>query len=143
MLRLPVDLLLPRTTIEIVGRRAGDRPRAPEVRIRVRGTELLARRWVQGHFATGHSVLRARLEEVPDGVRVRGAVAPSGLDLTLVGTWFVAALGIGAMGVAHANGVALLVALLPLAFGIFFAAGLPRDLRSGREVLERTLRADL
>ena len=103
----------------------------------------MARRWVQGQNATGHCVLRARLEEVPGGVRVRGTVAPSGLDLTLVVTWFVAALGIGVLGVAYANVVALVVALVPLAFGIVSATWLPRDVRAGRDVIERALVADL
>jgi hypothetical protein len=140
---MPVDLLLPRTAVVDVGRRAGTRPRGAEVRIRVRGDALVARRWVQGHHATGHSVLRARLEDVPDGVRLRGTVAPSGLDLTLVGIWCASAVALAVLGAASADVVVLLVALVPLAFGVASAARLPRDVRSGREVLQRTLLAEL
>ena len=87
-------------------------------------------------------MLRARLTEEPDGVRVRGTVAPSGLDLVLVAIWLAAAAGIATLGAVYQNGVAWLVALLPLAFGAVFAAWLPGAARSGHDVLLRAL-ADL
>lgn len=145
MLRVPVDLVLPRSTTADVRRRAASVPRRGprEVRVRARGDALVARRWVHGPYATGHSVLRARLQDVPDGVLVRGAVAPSGLDLAMVVTWFAAAAGVAALGIAGENGTALAVALVPLAFGAVFASWLPRAVRDGHDVLCRALLADL
>lgn len=142
MLRVPFDLLLPRVSTSDVRRRAAELPRRQEVRVRVRDDVLVARRWGPGTHASGHSVLRARLTEEPDGVRVRGAVAPSGLDLALVAIWLAAAVGIASLGAVYQSGVAWLVALLPLAFGAVFAAWLPGAARSGHDVLLRAL-ADL
>lgn len=140
MLRVPVDLFLPRVSTADVRRRIAELPRrGHEVRVRVRDDVLVARRWAPGAHASGHSVLRARLTEEPDGVRIRGAVAPSGLDLVLVAIWFAAAGGIAALGAVYQNEVAWLVALLPLAFGAVFAAWLPEAARSGHDVLRRAL----
>ncbi|MFJ4233438.1 hypothetical protein [Cellulosimicrobium cellulans] len=143
MLRVPVDLLLPRVSTADVRRRAAELPRrGQEVRVRVRGDVLVARRWASGAHASGHSVLRARLTQEPDGVRVRGAVAPSGLDLLLVAIWLAAAGGLATLGAVYQSGVAWCVALLPLAFGVVFAAWLPGAARAGHDVLLPTL-ADL
>ncbi|QJW35301.1 hypothetical protein [Cellulosimicrobium protaetiae] len=140
MLRLRVDLLLPRVSTADVRQRAAELPRrGQEVRVRVRGDVLVARRWVNGVHATGHSVLRARLTEEPDGVRVRGAVTPSELDLVMVATWLAAAGGLATLGAVYQSGVAWLVALIPLAFGAVFAAWLPGAARAGHDVLLRTL----
>ena len=137
MLRVPFDLLLPRVSTADVRRRAAELPRrGQEVRVRVRDDVLVARRWAPGAHASGHSVLRARLTE---GVRLRGTVAPSGLDLVLVAIWLAATAGIATLGAVHQNGVAWLVALLPLAFGAVFAAWLPGAARSGHDVLLRAL----
>lgn len=141
MLRLPLDVTVPRATVAGLAQRARSRPRGSEVRVRVRGDALVARRWVGGPFATGHCVLRARLDQSTEGVRVHGTVAPSGLDLTLVLIWFVAALGV--VCIAAGQSALALVALVPLGFGAGYAASLPRDVRRGREVLVRTLQTGL
>ena len=140
MLRVPHDLLLPRVSTADVRRRAAELPRrGQEVRFRVRGDVLVARRWASGAHASGHSVLRARLAQEPDGVRVRGAVAPSGLDLLLVAIWLAAAGGLATLGAVYQSGVAWCVALLPLAFGAAFAAWLPGAARAGHDALLPTL----
>ena len=139
MLRVPVDLLLPRVSTSDVRRRAAELPRRQEVRVRVRDDVLVARRWASGAHASGHSVLRARLAQEPDGVRVRGAVAPSGLDLLLVAIWLAAAGGLATLGAVYQSGVAWCVALLPLAFGAAFAAWLPGAARAGHDALLPTL----
>ncbi|MBN0040767.1 hypothetical protein JN535_11390 [Cellulosimicrobium cellulans] len=140
MLRVPVDLLLPRVSTADVRRRAAELPRrGQEVRVRVRGDLLVARRWASGAHASGHSVLRARLTQEPGGVRVRGAVVPSGLDLLLVAIWLAAAGGLAALGAVYDSEVAWFVALLPLAFGAVFAAWLPGAARAGHAVLLRAL----
>ena len=143
MLRLLVDLLLPGTTLELAGRRAKGLAHHRDVKVRVRGDELVARRWVQGVYATGHSVLRARLVETPDGLRVHGTVAPSGLDLVLVALWGLAAIGVAAVTVVADGGALVLLALVPAVFGAGNAATLPRAVREGRDLIERTLRAAL
>lgn len=140
MLRVPVDLLLPRVSTADVRRRAAELPRrGQEVRFRVRGDVLVARRWASGAHASGHSVLRARLAQEPDGVRVRGAVAPSGLDLLLVAIWLAVAGGLATLGAVYQSGVAWCAALLPLAFGAAFAAWLPGAARAGHDALLPTL----
>lgn len=111
--------------------------------MRLRGDVLIARRWVPGYAATGHSVLRARLHDVPDGVLVRGLITASGLDIVLIAIWFVAALALLALGVVLQSWPAMAIALVPLAFGVAFTAGLPRAVRDGRDVILRDLNADL
>lgn len=145
MTRLPVEFVVPRNTIAGIRRCAEFMPRDGnrEVRIHVRGEALVARRWINGHFATGHSVLRAHLEDVPDGVVVRGTVAASGLDLVLIMIWFAAAAGLIALGVAYQAAWIVVVALVPLTFGVIFASWLPRAVQDGRDVLRRALIADL
>jgi hypothetical protein len=143
VLRLPVDLLLPGTTLATAERQARGLARHGDVRVRVRGDEMVARRWVQGISATGHSVLRARLVEVPDGLRVRGTVAPSGLDLALVVVWALATLGVVAVSVVADGGALVLLALVPAVFGVVYAAMLPSAVREGRDRIEQTVRAVL
>ncbi|MCB7135880.1 hypothetical protein [Cellulosimicrobium marinum] len=141
MLRTDLDLVLPGATASQV-RALADAPPGtlPDgVRVRVRDDLLVARRWVHGTYATGHSVLRARLGEEPDGVRVRGTVGPSGLDLGLVVIWFVAAAALATLGVTAEEPVALLVALVPLVLGVLYASWLPRSVRDGHDVLSRSL----
>lgn len=141
MLSLPFDVVLPGATLETVDRYARARLLGTDVRLRFRGDTMVARRWVQGVYATGHSVVRARLVETPDGLRVLGSVAPSGIDLVIVAICALAALGIAAVTLVSGGGALVLLALVPLAFGIAFAAMLPRAVREGREVVERALRA--
>lgn len=141
VLSLPFDVVLPGATIESVDRQSRARLLGTGVRLRFRGDTMVARRWVQGVYATGHSVVRARLVETPDGLRVLGSVTPSGIDLVLVAIWVLAALGIAAVTLASGGGVLVMFALVPLAFGVAFAAMLPRAVREGREVVERSLRA--
>lgn len=143
VLRLPLDVLVPGASIASASAGAGTRRAGGQVRVRVSGDRLLARRWVRGHFATGHAVGRARLEQSPAGLRILGRVAPSGLDLAILAAWAAATVGIVAIGF-HADQPALaLIALLPLAFGVGYASFLPRAVREGREVIERFLLAEL
>ena len=101
---------------------------------------MVVRRWVQGVHATGHSVVRARLVQTPDGLSVRGTVAPSGIDLVLVAVWVLATLGIAVLTLALDGGALVLLALVPLVFGVASVATLPRAVREGREVVVQTLR---
>lgn len=143
MFRAPLDVTVPRVTVASLDHRARSRPRGAEVRVRVSGDALVARRWVRGHFATGHSVLRARLEQTHGGLRVQGTVAPSGLDLTLAVVWWLGAIGVVAVGVAAGAGAVTFLAFVPAVFGVWSVAMLPRDVRAGRDVIERTLVAEL
>lgn len=140
MLTLPFDLVLPSATIESVDRLARSLPRQGSVRLRVRGDVMIARRWVQGVHATGHSVVRARLVQTADGLSVRGTVAPSGIDLVLVAVWVLATLGIAVLTLALDGGALVLLALVPLFFGVASVATLPRAVREGREAVVQTLR---
>ena len=114
------------------------------MRMRIRDDDVLvARNGVRGIHATGSTVLRARLHDTDTGVRVRGRVAPSGPDLAIVAVLFLATAGLVALGLALSADIALLVAVVPLALGVAFAAMLPRSVRDGRPVFLRALLDDI
>lgn len=104
---------------------------------------LVARNGVGGIYATGSTVLRARLRDTDTGVRVSGRVAPSGPDLAVVAVLFLAAAGFVTLGLSLSADIALFVSVVPLALGVAFAALLPRSVRDGRPALLRALLDDV
>lgn len=104
---------------------------------------LVARRRVAGFYATGSTVLRARLQDTHTGLLVRGKAAPSGPDLAVIAILLLAASGLIVLGFALSADIALIVAVVPFALGVAFAALLPRSVRDGRRVLLQALRDDV
>lgn len=141
-----VEVVLPHATVADLRRRLGSRPRSPgsEVRMRLREDDVLVA-WnrVTGVSSTGSAMLRARLQDTDAGILVRGKVAPSGPDLAVVGVLFLATAGLVALGIVLSVDIALIIAVVPLALGVAFAALLPRSVRAGRRILLQTLRDDL